>query len=103
MPAEKFYDSTTSDPEDAHLVVSWGEKPSPQVTINGVEYERSGLNRLIRSLTRARNQVYGADEPTFAQGLSEFHVELQASQMSPGLVEDLVRIYCRSAASIFER
>lgn len=70
MPKESFYDSTTTDAANPHLVVKWwGGGPSAEpieqdepVTINGVAYDRSGLNRLIRTLRKARDQAYGSDE-----------------------------------------
>jgi hypothetical protein len=64
MPKENFYDSSTrieSDGLPPDLVVAWGES-QPKVTINGIGYDRSGLNRLIGSLRKARNQTYGVDE-----------------------------------------
>ena len=62
MPKENFYDSSRVDGDefDPDLVVSWGEF-MPGVTINGIEYDRSGLNRLIRALKRARKQTFGED------------------------------------------
>lgn len=65
MPKENFYDSKTRVQGDGlppELVVSWGEEDGPKVTINDVEYDRSGVNRLIAALRKARNQTFGADE-----------------------------------------
>jgi hypothetical protein len=63
MPKEKFYDSTRIDgdglPPD--IIVAWGNS-QPEVTINGIVYDRSGVNRLISTLRKARNQTYGPDE-----------------------------------------
>lgn len=64
MPKENFYDSSTRVEGDGlppDLVVSWG-KERPEVMVNDIPFDRSGLNRLIAALKRARNQTYGADE-----------------------------------------
>lgn len=64
MPKENFYDSSTRVEGDGlppDLVVAWGES-QPKVMVNGIAYDRSGLNRLIGALRKARNQTYGADE-----------------------------------------
>ena len=64
MPKENFYytGQVEGDGRDPDLVVSWGVTDVPQVLFNGVPVDRSGINRLIVTLRRARNQVYGADE-----------------------------------------
>lgn len=63
MPKEKFYDSTRIDGNSLppELEIAWG-LAQPQVTINNIAYDRSGLNRMISVLRKARNQTYGADE-----------------------------------------
>ena len=63
MPKEKFYSqyAVEGDGSKPELTVSWGEI-SPEVFINGTSFDRSALNRLIRTLTKARNATYGADE-----------------------------------------
>lgn len=63
MPKEKFYDqhSVEGDGSLPHLVVIWGID-LPQVKVNDVVYDRSGLNRLIKTLRKARNQTFGMDE-----------------------------------------
>ncbi len=63
MPAEKFYynGQVENDGRAPDLTVSWGDSLPPQVLINGNPAERSGLNRLIKALRKARDQVYGAD------------------------------------------
>lgn len=64
MPKENFYDSHTRVEGDGFppdLVVAWGLE-FPEVSINGIPYDRSGLNRLIKTLRKARNQTYGMDE-----------------------------------------
>ena len=64
MPAEKFYcsDQVEGDGKDPDLTVTWGEGPTPGVFINGIPMDdRAGLNRLINSLRRARNRVFGKD------------------------------------------
>lgn len=63
MPAEKFYDSDTRVEGDGlppDLIVAWGGN-QPAVTVNGVAYDRSGLNRLIAALKRGRDSMFGAD------------------------------------------
>ena len=81
MPAEKFYNSAVDvegDGTPPFLTVEWGRIESatpgfdvmssergsvdPLVTLNGRTLDRSGLNRLIRALKKARDQVYGSDE-----------------------------------------
>lgn len=65
MPAEKFYRQTATPNDDPDLVVAWGvgdETAPPLVLINGIVYDRSALNRLIRAVRKARDQAYGADE-----------------------------------------
>lgn len=64
MPKENFYDSSTRVEGDGlppDLVVAWGSS-QPEVTINKIGYDRSGLNRLIAALRKARDQTYGRDE-----------------------------------------
>lgn len=64
MPKETFWDSATSvegDESDPIVTVTWGGD-QPAVQINGVEFDRSGTNRLIRALRRARDSTFGADE-----------------------------------------
>lgn len=65
MPKEAFYDSSKAfevrvDAEPVFLL-TWGGE-SPAVLVNGVEFDRSAVNRLIRSLRRARDQTYGSDD-----------------------------------------
>lgn len=62
MPKETFYDSNRieGDGLPPDLVVVWGVE-TPEVTINGIVYDRSGINRLVSTLRKARNQTYGAD------------------------------------------
>lgn len=62
MPAEKFYPATAveNDGSEPTLTVGWGGD-TPAVTLNGVESDRSGINRLIDVLVRARNATFGAD------------------------------------------
>lgn len=64
MPREDFYYSNQveGDGQKADLIVAWGVTDSPQVLINGMRTDRSGLNRLIATLRKARNQVFGPDE-----------------------------------------
>lgn len=61
MPHEKFYAPDTVEGGEPHLVVAWGVTDTPQVAVNGVPYDRSGLNRLIATLRRARDRVHGPD------------------------------------------
>jgi len=69
MPAEKFYPSTAVEnvPSD-HIEVAWHrDYPGVYVTMiiggtaSAIDMERSGLNRLINTLRKARNQTYGKD------------------------------------------
>lgn len=63
MPKENFFDSTRveGDGNPPDLVVAWGTD-DPKVTINTIVYDRSGLNRLISTLRKARDRTYGRDE-----------------------------------------
>lgn len=63
MPKEKFYFSgqVENDGREQDLTIAWGQTPYPQVLVNGHPVDRSGLNRLIATLRRARDQVYGVD------------------------------------------
>lgn len=70
MPAEKFYPSTAIEgqPSD-HLEIKWhGNNPGVQILIEvdglGATWfaDRSAINRMIRSLRRARDATFGADE-----------------------------------------
>lgn len=68
MPTEKFYDprSVDGDPlmEDSSFVVRWGpEQPAGYpVDVANISMDRAGINRLIRTLRRARDFAFGADE-----------------------------------------
>lgn len=64
MPKEDFYfgNQVEGDGQEPDLVVAWGVTDFPQVLINGMRPDRSGINRLIATLRKARNQVYGVDE-----------------------------------------
>lgn len=63
MPKESFYDSARveGDGLPPDLAVTWGDT-QPEVKVNDIAYDRSGLNRLIATLRKARNQTYGSDE-----------------------------------------
>jgi len=65
MPNEKFWDAATAvegDNSQPALIVAWhhgcacGEKV---VSLNGVPFDPSAIDRLIRTLRKARRQVYG--------------------------------------------
>lgn len=74
MPAEKFYPPTAIDgaPSDrlevgwhkeydgVHLTMILDDGTKPRVS--AIPLDRAGLNRLIKTLRKARNQTYGADE-----------------------------------------
>lgn len=64
MPKEGFYDEEHN--ENPGLMVEWGNGDGKvlvhgDVTFRAPEY-RGALNRLIRSLRRARNQTFGKDQ-----------------------------------------
>lgn len=64
MPKETYWDSATAvegDGSEPVLTLCWGDS-QPEVTLNGVVFDRSGLNRLLGDLKRARNATYGEDE-----------------------------------------
>lgn len=65
MPKETFWNSATAVENDEVsepvLTVTWGSE-QPSVHLNGVEFDRSGINRLIHTLRRARDATHGADE-----------------------------------------
>lgn len=64
MPKEEFYigSQVAGDGQKPDIVVSWGTTEYPQVLINGMRSDRAGINRLIATLRKARNQVFGPDE-----------------------------------------
>jgi len=78
MPAEKFYPSTAVEdrPSDRFEVAWHRDYPGVHVTMimvgysgatvvdraSAIDLDRSGINRLIRTLRKARDQTYGADE-----------------------------------------
>lgn len=62
MPKEQFFAPTQTDGEEPALIVRWGERHFPDVLVNETPLDRSGLNRLIAVLRRARNQTFGVDE-----------------------------------------
>lgn len=72
MPAEKFWDSATAVEGDGStpvLVVSWHDAcPCGEtfVALNGVKFDASGIDRLIKTLHRARRKAYGKRLPQHA-------------------------------------
>jgi len=62
MPKETFWnpEATTSD-DPRQFDVRWGSDDL-SVTVAAIPFDRSGLNRLIRSLRKARDHTYGVDE-----------------------------------------
>ncbi|AZI62773.1 hypothetical protein RQN9TF_18025 [Rhodococcus qingshengii] len=68
MPSEKFYDSAVAVEGDANtpiITVAWalpGKSAHPGPQINGTTFDRSALNRMIRTLRKARDQVFGIDD-----------------------------------------
>lgn len=70
MPAEKFYPSTAVEGEPSDLFeIAWHrDYPGVYATLrigdiaSGIDLDRSGINRLIRTLRRARDATYGSDE-----------------------------------------
>jgi len=63
MPKETFWPETAVDGDGSEpiLTIEW-HKDIPGVYFNGVHMDRSGLNRAITSIRRARNATYGVDE-----------------------------------------
>lgn len=63
MPKEKFYfsDQAEGDGRSPDVTVAWGERDTC-IYINDLRVDRSAVNRLIRVLRKARDQVYGADD-----------------------------------------
>lgn len=61
MPKESFWSPTQIEGEQPELTITWGTTPTPGVYLNNREIDRSGLNRLITALRRARDSVHGAD------------------------------------------
>lgn len=71
MPAEKFYPSTAVENQPSDYVeVAWHRQyPGVDVTMLpynqppvSIDLDRSGINRLIKVLRKAREQTFGADE-----------------------------------------
>jgi hypothetical protein len=65
MPKETFWSATSVENDGSLpvLTVSWGQH-TPEVfeagvSINGMDFDLSGLKRLIRVLCKARNQTEG--------------------------------------------
>lgn len=63
MPKEKFYPPTAVEGDDTPptITVAWGNTDA-QVLINGTQFDRSGINRLITVARKARDQTYNPDE-----------------------------------------
>ncbi|GAA6122589.1 hypothetical protein BPY_06970 [Bifidobacterium psychraerophilum] len=67
MPKEKFYEYEREHPKvegdgsEPDLTVQWGDEP-PYIQGAMALNSRSAINRLIRSLRRARNQQFGKDQ-----------------------------------------
>jgi hypothetical protein len=65
MPKEKFYGGTPENTEE-WFTVTWGTDANDwhkaPVMVAGISTDRSSLNRLIKTLRRARDATYGADE-----------------------------------------
>jgi hypothetical protein len=63
MPAEKFWPAkpTLGKPYNPALIVAWGAEQDG-VEINGVQFDRSALNRLVRVVRGARDRTYERDE-----------------------------------------
>lgn len=64
MPSEKFWSEDHNGHEHCIMDIGWsrpGESDKPGPFINGAKFDRSGVNRMITVLRRARDQVYGAD------------------------------------------
>lgn len=71
MPAEKFYPSTAveGEPPSELLTIRWGQENAGVAALLEVDgvggliaLDRSGINRLIKTLRRARDATFGADE-----------------------------------------
>ena len=79
MPKETFWDSSTAvegDESEPILTVGWGSDNPPSLTLNDVEFDRSGINRLIQTLVKARNATFGLDaapevtaRPSYGSGM----------------------------------
>lgn len=61
MPKENFYSEDSVEGDEPIFSVTWGEL-QPGVVVAECEFDRSGLNRLIRALRTARDKTFGADE-----------------------------------------
>ena len=63
MPKETFWPATAveGDGTEPALTISWGHE-LPGVYVNGIHFDRSGLNRLIRVARNSRDRSYGRDE-----------------------------------------
>ncbi len=76
MPKEVFYPTDPDhDGPNPRVEVAWHKSYAPAVWVTalhtmpdgvvvpiGIDLDRSGLNRLIKTLRKARDQVHGADE-----------------------------------------
>lgn len=63
MPKETFWPaaSVEGDGSEPTFTVTWGSEV-PGVYLNGIYFERSALNRLVRVIRRARDASFGSDE-----------------------------------------
>jgi len=62
MPKETFWNQTSVEGDGSIpvLTVTW-QGDVPGVYLNGVLMDRSAVNRLVRTLRKARNQTDGKD------------------------------------------
>lgn len=67
MPKDKFY--STESNLDSFEVSWWGGEVTAEplqqdypLVVSGIPFDRSGVNRLIKTLRKARDQAFGADE-----------------------------------------
>jgi len=72
MPKESFYNEedlnafnmqeiNAAELNDRGLHVNWGQQ-QPRVSVGNVDLEWPGINRLIKTLRKARDQRYGEPE-----------------------------------------
>ena len=68
MPKETFWDAANAVENDGVsepvLTITWSTPGTPGhgTRLNDVDFDRSGINRLIRTLRRARDATHRADE-----------------------------------------
>ncbi|MDQ0726825.1 hypothetical protein [Microbacterium sp. W4I20] len=100
MPKETFWNSATAVENDGVsepvLTVTWGAD-SPAVYLNGVEFDASGIERLMNVLRRAIGKervvtvTLATDKTDFEKAIEESRARVRALHQELQDVDDLAR------------